>query len=164
MRSYISYHEVECFICKKTFSKQFVGRKPQVELALNRNQYCDGCWEKQESKKLPIIQLSQITGFITIVIYNSFSIRGLLRSNGYKFTRDAKGNAYWKKVLEAASFEENLILTLTASKKRSWLKKLNNELKKLLIAEKDFIKTKLLNHWQLNDDSESKKLFDLDFD
>lgn len=162
MRNYISYHEVECFICKKSFSRQLVGRKPQVELALNRNQYCKDCWEKEQSKKIPTINLVKVTGFVVIKIYNAFNIKVILKENGYSFERDVKGNAYWQKILEAESLEESFNLIQNPSKKVPSLKKYNKELKKLLTLEKNFFQTKLPSVWQLNDDPETQKLFSLD--
>jgi len=162
MYNYISYHEVECFICKKSFSRQLVGRKPQVELALNRNQYCKDCWEKEQSKKIPIINLAKTTGFVVIKIYNAFSIKAILKENGYSFDRDVKGNAYWQKILQVESLEESFNSIQNLAKKSSPLKKFNKELKKLLTLEKKFFQTKLFNVWQLNDDPETQKLFSLD--
>lgn len=162
MRNYISYHKVECFICKKSFSRQIVGRKPQVELILNRNQYCEDCYQLEQSKKTPTIHLSKVTGFITIKIYSSFIIKKILSKNGYTFVRDAKGNGYWEKLLQSPSFEKDLALNLTPSKRISWLNELNKDLEYLLSLEKSFFETQLPKPWQLNDDPESKKLFSLD--
>lgn len=162
MRNYIFYHEVECFICKKSFSRQLVGRKPQVELALNRNQYCKDCWEKEQSKKIPTINLIKITYFIVIKIYNAFNIKAILKENGYNFEKDVKGNGCWQKILKVDFLEESFNLIQNSAKKSPVLKKVNKELKKLLIVEKNFFQTKLINVWQLNDDPETHKLFSLD--
>ncbi len=162
MRNYVKYYKVECFACKNSFSRQIVARKKQADLALNRNQYCIPCWQKMESNKVPLIQLTKITGFIDIKIFNSFSIKDILKENDYEFTRDAKGNSYWQKLLQSPTFDDNLLLTLSSSKQKSWLNKLNKQLLEVLSLEKSFFINDLPKPWQVHNDIESQKLFALD--
>ena len=162
MRNYVKYYKVECFTCKKSFSRQIVARKKQADLVLNRNQHCVPCWQEMESNKIPIIQLSKVTGFITIKIFNSFSIKDILKENNYEFIRDVKGNPYWQKLLQSPTFDDNPLLILSPSKQKSWLNNLNKQLLELLSLEKSFFLNDLPKPWQIHPDPESQKLFALD--